>query len=427
MFRLQQKPASMPFLLMSLGLAAMAPAVVGQETVRGSLAGSDAAASERQALIPGDYNIRLGTAGIRTEFSLGLEYNDNIFWSGVKRQSDFIIHPEVRLKSHWQVSRANTLTFGVGVGYDYYLDHTDLNPDRPLISPDSALAFNIYAGDFKINLHERFYYQESLSYGSFFSSGDVAINVNDIAVLGRYDNMAGVQVDWDLNDLLLTFSYDHENFWTAEKIYNYADRTSEWFKLSATFLFSPRFRLGLEGHVNYHDYIQNQIPDQWRIGGGPFVVWTLNQRVSLRVGGGYETFVNDDSQITSASYDNFYAYAEINHRLNDFITHALSVGHRNQLSFNGYNTEQTYAQYTAMWNILRNVDISTFISVFWASDFSNLYTEDYTYFQAGITLGYQLQEHWRANLGYTYTEKKSGLNYRDYYQNRVNLGLTYRF
>jgi hypothetical protein len=411
---------------MSLGLAAVAPAGFGQEQIRESLAG-DELASQKKALIPGDYNIRMGAVGLRTEFNLGFEYNDNIYWSSVKRESDFIIHPEVKLKTHWQISRANTLTFGVGIGYDYYIENTDLNPDVPLISPDSALAFNIFTGDFKINLHERFYYQESLSYGSYIENDGVFLNVGNQAVLGRYDNRLGVQVDWDLNDLILTVGYDHENFWTAEETFSYADRVSEWFTASLTFLLSPQIQLGLEGHANYHNYDEDQIPDHWRIGGGPFVGWSLSPNLNLRVGGGYEAFFGDDPRVEEMDENNFYAYGQINHRINSYINHNLSAGHRNELGFSGYNLEQTYFQYTAMWNILRNVDLSTFASVFFAKETGISFEEDYTYLQAGINLGYQLHEHWRATLGYTYTEKMSDVDFRDYYQNRVRAGLVYRF
>lgn len=415
-----------PLVFVTVGLAAMGPAGFGQEAIRESMAG-DELASQKQAMIPGDYNIRMGAVGLRTELHLGFEYNDNIYWSSTHRESDFIIHPEVKLKSHWQVTRANTLTFGVGIGYDYYIDHTELNADRPLISPDSALAFNIFTGDFKINLHERFYYQESLTYGSYIENDGIFLNLGNEAVLGRYDNRLGAQVDWDLNDLIVTVGYDHEDFWTAEETYSYADRVSEWLSASLTFLFSPQIQLGLEGHANYHNYKEDQIADHWRVGGGPFVGWSLSPNLNLRVGGGYESILSDDPRMDDTDESNFYAYGQINHRLNTYLNHNLSAGHRNELGFSGYNLEQTYFQYTAMWNVLRNVDLSTFVSVFFAKEMGYSYEEDYTYLQAGITLGYQLHEHWRATVGYTYTEKMSDIEYRDYYQNRIRAGLVYRF
>jgi opacity protein-like surface antigen len=103
------------------------------------------------------------------------------------------------------------------------------------------------------------------------------------------------------------------------------------------------------------------------------------------------------------------------------------AGHRNEIAFQGFNIEQTFVQYKAVWNIFRNIDVSTLFSVFFADQLGYLYSENYTYFQAGINLGYQIAERWRATLGYSYYQTDSEFSARDYYQNRVRLGITYRF
>lgn len=410
----------------TLGIAAMAHPSIAQE-VRQSIAGESAATSKRQGSIPKDYNIRMGSVGLRSELQLGLEYNDNIFWRSRPRESDFIIKPEVRLRMHWQASKVNALTFGVGIGYDYYVDHDELNSDRPLISPDSAIAFNLYSGDFKFNFHDRFYYQESISYGSYVYDNRMFYNVGNIGILGRYDNMAGLQVDWDLNELILTFNYDHEEFWVTDSKYSYLDRSSEWLKAMASFLFSPQIQAGVEGHFNFHNYHENQYPDFWRAGGGPFIAWSLSPHLNFRIGAGYETQSSDDVTFKSSVFDNWYAYGQVNHRLNRYMTHSLMAGHRNELGFNGYNITQTYFQYNANLAIFRNVDVGVFGWLFIAEEGGKTFEEEYIYWSAGCNLGYQISERWRSTLAYIYTEKFSDIDYREFYRNQVRLSLLYRF
>jgi len=59
------------------------------------------------------------------------------------------------------VTEKNTLNFSIGVGYLKYLRRSEL--DHLYISPDSGLAFDIYVGDFTIDLHDRFSITESVA------------------------------------------------------------------------------------------------------------------------------------------------------------------------------------------------------------------------------------------------------------------------
>jgi hypothetical protein len=412
--------------VITVWLAATAQSILAQ-SVKQSVAGENAARAERQSLVPKDYNIKVGDVGIRAEAHLGLEYNDNVYWTPRPAESDFIIHPEVRLRSHWQVTKVNTITLGVGIGYDYYCQHDDLNSSRPLISPDTALTFKLYTGDVKIDFHDRFSYQESLSYGSYLYDNGVFLNVSGVGILGRYDNMGGVQVDWDLNEILLTFNYDHDEFWVTDPVYNYADRSSEFFKAMATFRFSPQLQAGLEGNASFNHYHTGYNPDYWLVGIGPFVAWSVTPRLNFRFGGGYVTTFSDASDFNSGNFDNYYIYGQINHRLSSRITHSLMAGHRNDIGFNGYNIAQTSFQYNINWSINRRLDVGAFGWVYDAEEHGITYTEAYIYWSAGVNAGYQLAERWRATASYIYTEKLSDYDFREFYRNQLQLGMTYRF
>ena len=56
----------------------------------------------------------------------------------------------------WPITQLNTLKLDLGVGYAFYLDHSEYNTNGLLLSPGSQLAFDIFVGDFRINIHDRF-------------------------------------------------------------------------------------------------------------------------------------------------------------------------------------------------------------------------------------------------------------------------------
>jgi len=92
--------------------------------------------------------------------SVSAEYNDNITYAETNEQDDFIITPNVTLDAIWPVTQLNTLRLDLGIGYSFYLDHTDNNTKGILIAPKSQVAFDIFVSDFRINIHDRMQLQQ---------------------------------------------------------------------------------------------------------------------------------------------------------------------------------------------------------------------------------------------------------------------------
>src|SRR5256885_604223 len=206
----------------------------GQAQTRGSLAGEEAAQALKKSIADEEYNLRWGPVRFQTQASLGLGYTDNVFYSGENRSEDFLINPEVDLRASWPITELNALRLSLGVGYEWYLNNSILNSDAPLINPDSELEFNVFVGDFRIRLREKFSYQESLFFNSFPGANELFFNFNDVGKFSRWDNLAGLQVVWDLNRVVLTAGYDHENFIPVTTQFDYLNRASEWFTASAS-------------------------------------------------------------------------------------------------------------------------------------------------------------------------------------------------
>src|SRR5947209_2360185 len=129
--------------------------VRAQDAVRPSLAGEAASEARRQDVDRLPYNLLVGPVRFRVSATMGVEYNDNINFADVNKQDDVILHPQVNLDAIWPITQINTLTLDIGLGYSIYLDHSGSNTNGVLISPASQLSFDIFVGDFRINIHDR--------------------------------------------------------------------------------------------------------------------------------------------------------------------------------------------------------------------------------------------------------------------------------
>ncbi|HEY5041016.1 MAG TPA: hypothetical protein VIK53_03360, partial [Verrucomicrobiae bacterium] len=136
-----------------MSLLVMAKNVSGQEALRISMAGDLAAESQHQATSSlGYYNLLLGPTAWRFSSGLNLEYDDNVRLQQ-NGESDLIFQPSLNTQMHWPLTLKNSLDVSLEVGYSEYLQHQDLS--QFFINPGSGFSFDVYVGDFKINLHDR--------------------------------------------------------------------------------------------------------------------------------------------------------------------------------------------------------------------------------------------------------------------------------
>jgi len=367
-----------------------------------------------------------GPVGFQVGGGLRFGYTDNVFYSQTNRMHDFLINPEASLAGFMQVSELNTLRLSLGLGYEYYVKNTVLNGNAPLVNPDSDLVFHLFVGDFHIRFQEKFSYQETLFINTTRSGQDLLFNFNNVGTFSRWDNRAGFNADWDLNKVILSVGYDHENFVSDTASFDYLSRASEWFTASAAFLLGDQAKIGLESQASLHNYeTESVLNDHWRGGGGPFVDVKLPEKISLRAGGGYDT-AQYDSAGASSEFKTYYAYGRVSQETRLF-THSLSGGRESTLGDNANNLENTYVRYSISSPVVEHVELGVHGSVHFAKEFGGAFRENYTYYVAGLRAGYQFHKHWRTDLGYEFLLKNSELPFRDYYRNRVTMGVTFTF
>ena len=429
-----------------------ATAARAQDAIRPSLAGEAAAEARRQSIDKIPYNLQVGPIKFRFSATMGVEYNDNInladddsavFFSPAgpilvttEPQEDFILRPQVNVNALWPITQLNTLKLDIGVGYAFYLDHSNYNTNGVLVSPGSQVAFDIFVGDFRINIHDRF---------SLEQDPIAEIALSNVADYGRFQNTAGVSVLWDLNQAVVTFGYDHYLFLSTTEDFEYLDRNADIVSGSIGFTPSSTITVGLEGSFVSTYYDQNILNDSRTFSVGGFMETQLTSYLKLRVAAGYQTIDFDDTGLVNDAHDldDYYANALLSHRVNSVLTQNIAVGHETQLGVNSNYVKLNYVRHTTTWNILYHTLLSTelfyedaddsggsgilFTPVPGVPNINPFVAEHIHRYGGALTLGYQLTPHVTLGLRYQYTQKNSDQPLRDYRQNRIALDGTYSF
>src|SRR5438445_11341710 len=266
-------------LLFVMAMLVAAAGVYGQDLVRPSFA-VEAASEARQedsSRIP--YNLLLGPVRFRVGATVCAEYKDNVNYAEINTQDYFIITPSLSLDAIWPITQLNTLRLDLGIGYSFYLDHSNYNTNTILIAPKSQIAFDIFVSDFRINIHDRMQLQQDP-----IQEGALSNVVN----YGRFENTAGLSVLSDLNKLLLQVGYDHYNFVSTTNRFDYLNRNSEIVQGSAAFIVNPRITVGAEGNAVFTRYDQSILNDNKDYSVGGFVELALTNNLKVRAAGGHQ-------------------------------------------------------------------------------------------------------------------------------------------
>lgn len=435
-----------------VAVLAAAPVTRAQDAIRPSLAGEAAAEARRQAIDKIPYNLQLGPIKFRFSATMGFEYNDNVNLAEdgsflamsptgpilltTESQSDWILRPQVNLNALWPITQLNTLKFDIGLGYAFYMDNSDYNTNGLLIAPGSQLAFDVFVGDFRINFHDRFSLEQD-------PIAEVALS--NVADYGRFQNLIGVSVLWDLNQAVVTLGYDHYTFISTTDAFEYLDRNADIFSGSIGFTPSSVMTVGLEGSFVTTYYDQNVLNDSNAYNIGAFLETQVTTNLKLRVAGGYQWIDFENTGLVNDPHnlEDFYANALLSHRINAQLTHNIAVGHETQLGVNSNYVQLNYIRHTANWNIFYKTLLSTelfyedaddsggsgplFAPIPGVPNFNPFVAEHIHRYGGAITLGYQLTPHVTLGLRYQYTQKDSDQPLRDYRQNRIAFDGTYSF
>ena len=392
-----------------------------------SMASAEAAAARRRAAgTIGYYNLKLGPTAWRFSAGLGVDYNSNVRYTEDNPEGDIIFSPEIRTRMVWPVSDQNSISLALGAGYSAYLEQSDLS--RYFILPGSELSFDFYAGDFWINLHDRF------SVTTYTYQNPSVAGTGDYAQL---ENAVGPAVVWDLNKGIVRLGYDHVNFDslggnTARFSANQASGYAEVFSASAGYALQPGTLLGVELGGSLITYTQPTIyapytsAKQWNVGG--FLDTPVTQYIHFSGHAGY-TVYSPESSVARVASDNFtgiYAQLDIQHRISQYVDYSLSAGRNLSLAYWGSTIDRYFARWNANWKIVRKVRLNTSFSFEHGTELYGV-TETYDQYGPGITLSRSITDKLSGSLGYQLYWRESDLPGRDYTVSIVSVDLSYTF
>jgi hypothetical protein len=399
----------------------------GQEAVRMSIASAEAAeARSKAASTIGYYNLKLGPTAWNFGAGLGVQYNSNVNNVESNPEGDFIFSPQINTRMVWPVSDQNSINLALGAGYSAYVNNPNL--DRFFITPGSELSFDLYAGDFWINLHDRF----SITENSYQDP-----TVAGTGQYSQFQNALGVATTWDLNKAIVRVGYDHVNYESlsggnGQNSGGQPSGYSEVFSASAGYALKPGMLLGVElggSLINYTTTTTNQPysnANQWNVGG--FYDTPVSEYIHFTAHAGYTVYSPEAGGAATASseFSGMYADIDIRHRVNQYMEYTLSGGRTLNIAFYGGTVDQYFVTWQGNWKILQKVTLGTSFSYVHGTD---LYTggETYDQYGPGISLSRPITAKLSTSLGYQFYLRDSNLPDRNYIVNVVSLNLNYAF
>jgi hypothetical protein len=401
----------------------LAPA---QEALRSSMAGDAAAQASYLQGQSQAYTIKSGDFRLLVTPSLGFDWNDNINTAQTNALQDYIVRPMLGLSMSYPVTQRNLLQLNVTLGYQDYLEHSQYS--TWYVQSGSALSFDIYVKDFRINLHDRFsYVQDSSQQAAVANTGSY----------GNGQNTLGFNTTWDLEDVTLSLGYDHQNVFSTSQQFNYTDHASELIVGRGGFKFHPTLTAGLEGTISYTAYDQPVLNNNMGYSAGVYADWQPGHYLHVQPRFGYMIyqFEQTSQTIPAVNQNAWYLDLTATHDLSDAVSYTFSAGHELTLGIYGDTMEDWYVRTMLTLRIIKNLTLNTSFSYQngtqgiqyspGSAAIPGSASENYDWLTWGVGLSYPFMKRLTLGLNYRLTWRTSNYANRDYTQNLVGLQLTY--
>ena len=417
------RPFACPQLWAWLAAGALGSArchVEGQEALRYSIASEAAAMSKTLDIESQPYTFKSGDFRALLSPSLGLQWNDNVYLSKNNAQDDFILTPLLNIAASYPISQRNLLQVNIGIGYNEYFNHHELS--RLLLTSGSQVAFDIYTGDFRINLHDQF---------SYVQDSALEAAVANTGAYGTFQNTAGVGVTWDQQDLTVPFGFDHLNNLATSGSFDYTDHSTEMVNIRPGLKVHPQLTVGVEGTVSYTTYDQRVLNDNTGYTLGVYGDYRPGKYLIIQPRFGYSIYDyrQTSTTIPAKNQDSWYVDLTLSHQATRAITYNLSVGHELRLGIQSDLVEDWYFRPNIIWSVIKDVSITT--SFFYENGTetgASLPTSsegNYNWYGGSLGLGYSPTRNLNLSLNYRLTFRTSDTSYQEYTQNSVGILVAY--
>lgn len=387
------------------------------------------------------YNVKAGPVQMSFSASMGVEYNTNVNISEEDPIASLVLTPRVGMNLYWPITRLNNVSLNLGVGYNYYLNDPDLGGQYLLVSPATELMFNFFIQDFRITIYER---------PSVTENPTDDPTLTDVINYTFFNNVAGIDVMWDLNDLQFGIGYANQIRYSLNDDYTYQDTVSNQIYANASALVQPFLRVGLEGSV-YNTYYFNEQPFRGNGNAGEgergssrsasnlnnsvgytlglFAMGNISRFTAWSGGVGWQVidFNEDNNPLNTGNASNPYFYFGISNELNRYYTHTLSASFESDPSYESNFVETFNLGYGFSWILIRNWSLGGGAFYQNGTESPGPESEDFTRVGISLSLGYQVTKKLVARVYYSVISKGSTVFDDGYNQQIYGLNLTYNF
>lgn len=364
------------------------------------------------------YTFKKGDFRVLLSPSFSTEWNDNVNGSD-GGNSDFILRPMLQIDASYPITRNNLLRLNLGVGYDQYLENTELSTWR--LQSGTALSFDLVVDDFLINLHDRVSYMRSAS-----QRGDTAGNAEQ----GNLENTAGILVTRNLGRAQASLGFDHQNAFPTTDALEYQARTTEIVSVRGGIRLRPDLVVGLESPITFTTYKLPVLNDSTGYGGGVYAEWMLGDSLSVLPRAGYSVY--DFSQtsdfLLAKDMDSWYADLTVRHQPREAISYSISVGHELRLGLQSDAITAWYVRPNINWQMTQRISVQPLFFYEHGEQGAGVGIqgdETYDWYGFGLSANASITSKLRATLAYRLTLRSSDVEGRGFEQNTVTLGFTY--
>jgi len=402
---------------MSLAAATTAPAQTALRTAMATEAATEARQAQPQ---PENYTIKTEDFMLQVSPGMEVDWNDNINLTKTNPQADCILTPLIMVNSSYRIGAQNRLNLAVDLGYEKYTQHDELS--RWYVGSQSALSFDVYVKNFKINLHDQVHYtQDSAQEAAVAGSGNY----------GTFGNTAGLAGTWDLENVSLSLGYDHQNLESISGQYSQMNGATEMAVAKAAWQMHPKLTLGWESSASFATYEEKLLNDYQAYSGGIFGEWRPGSFLTIRPRAGLVFF--DSSQTSAAiraqNLASWYGDLTLAHKATDFLNCSLSAGREIQPGVESDAIADYYVRPSLNWDLIKHVTLQT--SLFYehgaegAGQEASLTESSFDWYGSSLSLSYSPMKEIKISLNYRLTLRSSNVATREYTQNLVGLQFAY--
>lgn len=158
----------------------------------------------------------------------------------------------------------------------------------------------------------------------------------------------------------------------------------------------------------------------------------LSPYTKLRATGGYQAMYFDGNGQSGdkSDFNGWYADLILAQRLNQYVSHSLTIGHEARLGLSVNFAEYTYARYLAQWrvNARMNAGLDAFLEQANESGSAQEQgSEDAFRWGVGASVTWRLGSRLNLGLRYRFVDKDSNQALRSYYQSVAAVTIGYDF